>query len=76
MNAHTSPETHENCGKEDSNLHGVAPTRPSIGLDGQAFRRLRMLADYLDDPSVLLQIPQPHRMKISQLLHCEDEVES
>lgn len=30
---------------------------------------LKQLADYLDNPQVLLQIPQPHRLRISELLH-------
>lgn len=31
--------------------------------------RLSRVIDYLDDPQVLLAIPQPHRMKLSELLH-------
>ena len=34
--------------------------------------QLRRLVDYLDDPQVLLEIPQPHRMRLSQLLHGSD----
>jgi hypothetical protein len=32
-------------------------------------KRLRPIADYIDDPRVLLLIPQPHRLRLSELLH-------
>ena len=35
----------------------------------EKLKRLQRLADYLDDPQVMLQIQQPHRLKISELLH-------
>jgi hypothetical protein len=34
--------------------------------------RLHRLYDYLEQPGVLMSIPQPHRLEISRLLH-EDE---
>jgi hypothetical protein len=34
--------------------------------------RLQALHDYLEQPDVLMSIPQPHRLKISELLHGED----
>lgn len=36
---------------------------------GAVMERLQLLAKYLDEPEVLLQIPQPHRLRISELLH-------
>lgn len=36
---------------------------------GGDWDRLRQIAAYLDNPEVLLRIPQPHRIKLSKLLH-------
>jgi hypothetical protein len=33
--------------------------------------QLQALHDYLEQPDVLMSIPQPHRLKISELLHGE-----
>lgn len=38
--------------------------------------RLRALAEYLDDPAVLLKIPQPLRLRISELLDTTRKKES
>ena len=37
-----------------------------------ALHKLTAVTSYLDDPAVLLEIPQPHRMKLSELLHGKD----
>ena len=44
---------------------------------GGDWDRLRQIAACIDNPEVLIRIPQPHRIKLSQLLHgaeqfCED----
>jgi hypothetical protein len=33
--------------------------------------QLQSLHDYIEQPEVLMSIPQPHRLKISELLHGE-----
>jgi hypothetical protein len=35
-------------------------------------KKLQTLHDYLEQPDVLMSIPQPHRLKISELLHGEN----
>jgi len=37
------------------------------------YQRLRRVVDYLDSPRVLLEIPQPHRMRLSELLHGREQ---
>ena len=37
-----------------------------------ALHKLTAVTSYLDDPAVLLKIPQPHRMKLSELLHGQE----
>jgi hypothetical protein len=34
-------------------------------------KKLQALHDYIEQPDVLISIPQPHRLKISELLHGE-----
>ena len=40
-------------------------------IDREAIERLEKLYDYLEQPGVLMSIPQPVRMMISRLLHEE-----
>ena len=40
-----------------------------ISYQDSELERLRPIDIYLDDPRVLLEIPQPHRMKLSEMLH-------
>ena len=35
-------------------------------------KKLQTLHDYLEQPDVLMSSPQPHRLKISELLHGEN----
>jgi hypothetical protein len=42
-------------------------------VDCNAAQRLQSLHDYLEQPDVLMSIPQPHRLKISELLHGEKQ---
>lgn len=36
------------------------------------FQAYHAVIEYLDNPSVLLELPQPHRMELSKLLHGGD----
>jgi hypothetical protein len=36
-------------------------------------KQLQSLHDYLEQPDVLMSIPQPHRLRISELLHGENQ---
>ena len=47
------------------------PKHPLSAAKAQ-IEQLQRVADYLGDPQVLLEIPQPHRMKLSELLHGKD----
>jgi len=56
--------------------HWIDHPRLSSGMElmrelQTKLERLQAIAEYLDDPAVLLNIPQPYRMRISELLHGE-----
>lgn len=41
-------------------------------MKSESIERLRALHRYLDDPEVLLKLPQPYRLRISELLHGDE----
>lgn len=68
-----------------NSYHSRARGRWATGGDGQQARelhddlqraalrleRLQELLELLDEPAVILRIPRPQRLRVSELLHCD-----
>ena len=52
-------------------VNGGIPRFASVVTE--RLKDLQALHDYLEQPDVLMSIPQPHRLKISELLHGEHQ---
>jgi hypothetical protein len=67
-------ELGEYCGCDhvmcpDERMLQVQHIRESFDARDAKLWQLQRLADYLEDPAVLLKIPPPIRLRISELLH-------
>jgi len=51
-------------------VNGGIPRFANLVID--RLKDLQTLHDYIEQPDVLISIPQPHRLKISELLHGEN----
>lgn len=68
-------QRHDAAGRDITGLSGLEDETDTVSMTGIEYEelqyeveQLRQLRKYLDEPRVLLQIPQPHRMTISELL--------
>jgi hypothetical protein len=62
-------------GREDLEFVRGVSERAAAGYEVvlHHYRRASRVVSYLDNPEVLLSIPQPHRMRLSELMHGHEE---